>query len=232
MLIHLSTYPQGEVSIVPQILSLMAILSTLLAFPVFDRDDNDFMCIKVKSNGFESSDCFPLYLNTEAFWDDERSEGWAGAIRTAALFGIVAGVLGFVSFSLLLTATCFPLKPRKVLSIVIMLAVSAFCAIFTLIAGAADACKFVGSTSCNKESVHVAQGASAMIFAFFLYIAACVMTTLYFIQTRRNYLNDSDSNHATAEETRNLAAAPAPAPTWETVAKDTAPAADNVEEAV
>jgi hypothetical protein len=170
----------------------MAAFSAIMAFPIFNVwvDDTpiNFMCIEIKRNGAIGSACFSLYLNTEDFWDNEDTEGWANAVQTAAFFGIFAAAMGFMAFALLVTASCFELMPRKLLSILILQGVSALFSLLTLVAGAADGCEAFGfEDDCDKESVRIETGAGFMIFAFFIYIAAGTMTSLYFLKVKREH---------------------------------------------
>jgi len=68
-------------------------------------------------------------------------------INSAAVFGIFSTAAGFVAFSLLLTATCFKLAPRRILACAIIFAVCFLLSILTLIAGAADVCKASSATA-------------------------------------------------------------------------------------
>jgi hypothetical protein len=204
---HRSTYPQGDISIIPQLLTLMAAFSTLMAFPVFNWEDGvvNFMCVEVEQNKVTRHVCTPLILNTEIYWQDDDAEGWAGAIRTAALFGIFAAGGGFMAFALLSTATCFVLTPRRLLSVLIVQGVCAVLTIFTLVAGAADVCKHLElGSGCENERSRIDTGAGFMICAFFLYIAAGIMTFFYFIKVR------SDHTPIPKEETKMLIQSAAP----------------------
>jgi uncharacterized MnhB-related membrane protein len=180
-----STYPQGQVSIVPQLLTLMAAVASLLPWSWFGYSVN-FLCIAYTVNGSSNSECSPLLLNQELYWSSSSTQGWAAAIQAAAVFAIFGTVLGFVAFSLLVTATCFELSTRKILTIVIMQGVAALLSILTLIAGAADVCKASGySSSCSRDGVHVETGAGFEIFAFLLYLAALGVTLFWYFQLRR-----------------------------------------------
>jgi hypothetical protein len=167
----------------------MAAFATLMAFPVFDAADEprNFLCIEIQAGGSQGFDCGPLYLNSPEYWQNEETEGWAGAVQAAAVFGIFAAAMGFVSFALLMTATCFSLAPRRLLSILIMQVICAVFTILTFVAGAADACKKAGldDTPCETEKIRIEEGAGFMLFAFFLYIAAGVMTFFFFREARR-----------------------------------------------
>jgi hypothetical protein len=168
----------------------MAAFSNLMAFPVLNRDEINFMCIQVKTNGETYKECSPLYLNTERYWEFDDTDGWAGAIRTAALFGIVAAAGGFMAFALLASASCFVLIPRRLLSVLIMQGVCAILTLLTLVAGAADVCKLYVANSgndCKKDESHFDTGAGFMLFACFLYIAAGVMTYFYFRKVHREH---------------------------------------------
>jgi hypothetical protein len=164
-----------------------------------------------------------LYLNTEDFWDDVDAKGWANAVQTAAFFGIFAAAMGFMAFALLVTASCFPLMPRRLLSILILQGISALFSLLTLVAGAADGCEAAGFTDadddCDKENVRIETGAGFMIFAFFIYIAAGIMTSLYFIKVQR------EQEPLPKEETKSLKnnASPFPSGTRVTVTKTILP---------
>jgi hypothetical protein len=135
--------------------------------------------------------CGSLYLNTPTYWSDPES-GDFGAAQAAAVFAIFSTALGFVAFSLLATATCFELEPRRILTIVIMQGVAAFCSILTLIAGAVDLCNGLCS-----QKMRVDTGAGFEIFAFLLYLAALAVTLLWYLQVRRE-------RNKPKEETRSL----------------------------
>jgi len=212
----------------------MAAFASIMAFPIFNwhragdpEAPINFMCMELKITAGDDdsrteSACFSLYLNTEDFWDDEDSDGWAGAVQTAAFFGIFATAMGFMAFALLVTASCFPLMPRRLLSILILQGVSALFSILTLVAGAADGCDAAGykdTNNCEKESVRIETGAGFMIFACFIYIAAGVMTLFYFLKVKREHALLPE------EETKSLKnnASPFPSETTATVTKTILP---------
>lgn len=210
-----STYPHGDAIILPQLLTLMAVFSSLMAFPVLNWDGNySFMCVQPESNGETGSGvCFPLALNSQTFWQNDSAEGWAGAVQAGALFGIFAVSSGFFALSLLFTAICFRLKPRRILSVLILQAVAAFFSIFTLVAGAADACEYAGISDCSKSKSRMATGASFMLFAFFIYIAAGAVTALFFLEVRKEHTplpNKQETQPLTHKPTmpHEMAAAP------------------------
>lgn len=182
-------------SIVPQLLTLMAAVASLLPWPWFGYTTN-FLCIEYTASGSSSFRCGQLYLNQEDYWSSSSAQGWAAAIQTASVFAIFATALGFVTFSLLVTATCFELATRKILTIVIMQGVAALFSILTLIAGAADVCKVTGSSSCSRDGIRIGTGAGFEIFAFLLYLAALVVTLLWYRALRREA--------TPKEETRSL----------------------------
>jgi hypothetical protein len=184
----------------PQLLTLMAAAASLLPWPWLGYSIS-FLCIEVEvtigntsSNNYE---CFGLYLNTPEYWSSPES-GDFGAAQAAAVFAIFSTALGFVTFSLLVTATCFELEARRILTIVIMQGVAAFCSILTLIAGAVDICG--GTTNCSQK-MRVETGAGFEIFAFLIYLAALAVTLLWYLQVRR------ESNKP-KEETRSLVESP------------------------
>ena len=180
----------GADPIWPQVLSLMAFVSTVFAFPVFDWDDEtrNFMCIRFSVGGSDNYGCSPLRLSDPAFWADSDAKGWAAAIQTAAFFGVVACAAGFIVLCQLMIATCFVLKPRHLLMCVCLQVACIVLCIFTLVAGAADICKLAGTASCDKKGVHISTGAGFMLFGFFAHIAALVMTTLFFVKVRNESL--------------------------------------------
>jgi hypothetical protein len=135
------------------------------------------LCIEnTSSNNYE---CGGLYLNTPVYWSSPES-GDFGAAQAAAVFAIFSTALGFVSFSLLVTATCFELEARRILTIVIMQGVAAFCSILTLIAGSVDVC----DGACSQK-MRVETGAGFEIFAFLIYLAAIAVNLLWYRQLRR-----------------------------------------------
>ena len=198
-----STYPQGQVSIIPQLLTLLAAAASILVWPIFGYS-LDFMCIETSagSSGSTSYDCYPLVLNDPTYWSGSDSKGWAAAIQAAAIFAIFAAILGFMSFSLLATATCFVLEPRTILAVIIIQSLAAFFAILTLIAGAADVCKESGITTCNREKFHVETGAGFEICAFLLYLAALGVTSYWYHQVRQ--LDDPSTVNHPEEQTKAL----------------------------
>ena len=184
----LSTYPQGDAVILPQILTVMAAFSTIMAFPVLTYQDGewDFICIQVETDGGSSStECTGLFLNQNSYWNNDDTKGWASALRAATMFGIFAAVAGVLAATLWTTATCFVMKPVRLLTILIMLAVGAFGSIFTLIGGVADVCKAKNLDNCSRENVRVETGAGFMIAAFLLYIASGVLTGLMYLQVKK-----------------------------------------------
>lgn len=182
---HISTYPDGEISIVPQILSLMAAFSTIMAFDMVKFGDTSTRYFMCKETGDDDAVCFPLVLNDPSYYENSSDEGWASAIQAGALFGIVAAVTGCFALALLITSTCFSLKPRRILAIIILQAIACFFSIFSLIAGAANVCKGVPGDACDDKRGRLHEGALFMMAAFFLYIAAIVMNFFYFATARR-----------------------------------------------
>lgn len=171
--------------IIPQLLNLMAVVSTIFAFPIFNPFTNkeyNFLCIEYEVHGAASYGCSPLYLNNENYWSEPTRKGWAGAIQAAAVFGILAAAIGFIAFSLLATASCFVLKLRRVLAIVILDVVCAVLSILTLIAGASDVCRNIDG--CTTDKARIDTGAGFMIFAFIFYLAAGGMTLWWFFELR------------------------------------------------
>jgi hypothetical protein len=138
-----------------------------------------FVCID--TDPYIGETCFGLYLNTPEYWSSPES-GNFGAAQAAAVFAIFSTALGFMSFSLLVTATCFELEARRILTIVIMQGVAAFCSILTLIAGSVDIC---GGTSNCSQKMRVETGAGFEIFAFLIYLAAIAVNLLWYRQLRR-----------------------------------------------
>ena len=132
----------------------------------------NFTCIETSNTDYE---CVGLYLNTPTYWSGDFS-----AARAAAVFAIFSTALGFVAFSLLATATCFELAPRRILTVIIMQGIAAFCSILTLIAGAVDVCNGL----CSQQ-MHIATGAGFEIFAFLIYLAAIAVTLLWYRELRR-----------------------------------------------
>jgi hypothetical protein len=173
----------------------MAAVASLLPWPWLGYSDV-FLCIEYTLSGSSSSQCEPLYLNQPEYWSTSSTQGWAAAIQTAAVFAIFGTTLGFVAFSLLVTATCFELSARKILTIVIMQGVAALFCILTLIAGAANVCKGITSSSCSRDGIRVETGAGFEIFAFLLYLAALTVTFFWYLQLRREV--------TPKEETRSL----------------------------
>lgn len=176
---------------IPQLLTLMAEFSTLMAFPVLNwAGEFNFFCYQVRSvqqyQDVSDSICSPLYLNSELYWKGEDTEGWAGALMVAALFGILASALGFMALALLLSACCFELSSRRIGWIVNLQLISAFFAIMTLVGGVADACKGTGldNGSCDTDKVRMATGAGFMLFAFFLFCSAAYMTRSFHDQVQ------------------------------------------------
>lgn len=175
----------GDKPIIPQLLTLMAVVATVLAFPImnpFTDTDYNFMCVEYEINEVEGYQCIPLYLNNQVYWSDSTRKGWAGAIQAAAIFGILAVASGFMAFSLLATASCFVLKLRRLLAIVILDVVCAVFTLLTFIAGGADICQ--NQENCVKQSVRVETGAGFMIFALIFYIAAGGATAFWFYELR------------------------------------------------
>ena len=194
-----STYPMGQDPIWPQIVSLMAVVSTISAFSVFDWDDEErnFMCFRASlGGGTEDFECFPLRLSDPSFWSDSDAKGWAAAVQTAAVFGILACTAGFVALCQLLLATCFVLSTRQVLVVVFLHLACAVLSIFTLVAGAADICKAVNDV-CEKEGVHMDTGAGFMLFGFFAHLAALALTGRLFLKLRRESLPAEEAQSLT-----------------------------------
>lgn len=169
----------------------MAAASTLLAFDIVkfgNGDTRNFMCKSVKVRDNQDFDCFPLILNDVAFYGDDDTAGWARAIQVGAVFGVVAAATGTFACSLLFTSTCFGLSARRIVTIGILQACAGFFSILSLMAGAADVCKYADlgdNVACDNGRARLDQGALFMLAAFFLYIAAIVMNFGYLQHVRR-----------------------------------------------
>eukprot|EP00567_Pseudictyota_dubia_P000636 CAMPEP_0197468146 /NCGR_PEP_ID=MMETSP1175-20131217/65931_1 /TAXON_ID=1003142 /ORGANISM="Triceratium dubium, Strain CCMP147" /LENGTH=313 /DNA_ID=CAMNT_0043004241 /DNA_START=115 /DNA_END=1056 /DNA_ORIENTATION=- len=192
------SYPQGIASVIPQLLALMALFSSLAAFPIFGYSTY-FGCFEYTiSSGTQGSsssstsvptgnECYGLYLNSEPYWNvaADESNGWAAALQTAAVFGIFAAIAGFLSLGILFAATCFELPPRRILGAGVALVTSAILSLLTLVGGATDICKRIypptptTTTTCSNQGFRVETGAAFEIFAALLYIAATATTFLF-----------------------------------------------------
>ena len=179
------------------LLTLMGAFCACMAFPAlnFITGSVDFICVRVKV-GTDSYDheCSPLYLNHEKYWSVRENEGWADAMQAGAIFGILAAAIGFLTFSVLLTASCFTLRPRRILILWIFQVVAAVLSILTLSAGGLDACKALGkkqqnpTLNCETDDLFIARGAGFMIAGFFCYVVAAVMTFFYFWEARKQHV--------------------------------------------
>ena len=186
---YLSTYPQGDAFIVPQILTLMAFVCTIMVFPylnIFSDETVDFMCFLVSSwqTGDTGSGCAPLSLNHPAYWSNGST--WAISLQIGAACGVLACACGFVALSLLLTSNCFVLKARKVRSIAVLQALAGLFSALTLVGAKLNACEAAGfrENSCYIEEIHLGTGANSMIFAFIFYVPATFTTVLLYRQCK------------------------------------------------
>lgn len=186
MVYHNSTYPHGERPILPQILTLMAFFCSIRIFPLWSNID--FGCFEFTHRYYNShsrTECYQLrvgssYDITEADW------------QVGATFGAFAATLGAIALSLLFTATCFAIKPRRAKVAMILLIISSVCEILTFIAAAAFVSPYV------ESSFHLAKGGVFAIFAILLYIAAAIATGKYYKSINQ------DSLHANPRRTSAL----------------------------
>ena len=179
----------GDSVILPQILSLMALVATLQAFDVTSWNyQPEFMC-KVFDSDYASSVgapaiCFPLLLSGKEYinFPDDDAKGWAAAIQAAAMLGISACLCGAVAFFLLMSATCFALRPLRLVIIRGLIVAAALCSLLTLIAALADVCKAApdddDDVGCSTDGVLMEEGALSMIAGFILHFVSCLSTFL------------------------------------------------------
>jgi hypothetical protein len=143
------------------------------------------MCKEFDDSG-GTTECIALRLSDQKYYNQGDS-GWANAARVGAFFGIIAAIAGFFSFALLSTGTCFALKPRRLLVILVLQAVAAFFSMFSLVAGAVDICDSGGrGTGCDDKRARIDTGAGFMIAASFLFMGAIAATGLYLTEVRKN----------------------------------------------
>jgi hypothetical protein len=184
-----SSYPDGEASIVPQIFTLMAAVSTIMAFDIVkigtDSSTRNFMCKEIAESG-GTTECIALRLSDQEYYN-QGDRGWANAARVGAFVGIIAAIAGFFSFALLSTGTCFALKPRRLLVILVLQAAAAFFSMLSLVAGAVDVCGAGGrGTGCGDKRARIDTGAGFMLAASFLFMGAIAATGLYWTEVRKN----------------------------------------------
>jgi hypothetical protein len=201
--IVLSSYPQGKISLMPQLMAFLALFSTLMAFPAFHFGTNsitNFMCYDL----YELDDiCVPLTINSPLFWQklpstSFKDDEWAVFIKVAAVFGVLAGGLGFLAFWLLATASCFALTSKRLKQVMLCQIISAIFSMLTLLAAKADPCQNnpfvqavfytddhfnqvanVESLGCTKGQTRLDIRAVCMIFASVLHLVGFFVTNGY-----------------------------------------------------
>jgi hypothetical protein len=194
----------------PQLMAFLALVSTLMAFPVFQFGSNsspNFMCYDLN----ELDDiCVPLSISSPLYWQELpstsslKNEEWAAFIKVAAVFGVLAGGLGFLAFWLLVTASCFALTSKRLKQVMLCQFISALFSMLTLLAAKADPCQntafveqgiwYEGNTThysdnysalndeyewCTKEQTRLDTGAVCMIFASVLHLVGFFVTNGY-----------------------------------------------------
>jgi hypothetical protein len=206
----LSSYPQGEVSIMPQLVAFLALFSTLMAFPAFHFGNNEvgssnFMCYDLNDLG---DICVPLSITSPLYWQalpstSHKDDEWAVFVKVAAVFGVLAGGLGFLAFGLLASGSCFALTSKRLKQVVLCQITSALFSMLTMLAAKADPCQYYtyvqsgieyytnstddyqnqgynyASAGCTKEQTRLDTGAICMIFASLLHLVGCVVTNEY-----------------------------------------------------
>ena len=156
-------------------------------------DEFNFLCYELslsapysQQTAYESV-CSPLYLGSDSYWNTVDDNEWAGALKVAALFGILAGILGSVLCAILASASCFALSAYSIHAAFLLQLVCGVCTIMTLTGGAADACAAKQNQEnrwCSKDKVRIDTGAGFMIFSFFLFCVAAFPTYQYLIFVR------------------------------------------------
>jgi hypothetical protein len=151
--------PDGARHLLSQVICLMA-LGTSFAMWVTQWADVDFGCWW-DSDRSNSPICFSIPFNSQFYWsvEDDR-KGWAGAIRFAALVGVVATSIGIVLGWMLFTSCCFAISTRRLLTLSILAITASVLQLLTLVAGAADPCKGTSGEFCSKGRFRVDTGAS------------------------------------------------------------------------
>lgn len=194
-----SSYPQGHLSFLPQVLAVAALIASFSAFAIghADRYTIDswfyFLCIqfKIRGSSYSSSytyhdECYALELTSPYFWEeDEEDYNWAWPIQLAAVIAIFIFIAGSLATMVLLSATCFELPPKTLTRLAIVYLFCAPWSLFTLIAGAVDVCKKVNREFADMECERVGAGTrlqaggTMMIFAAFFYVLAAISVFSY-----------------------------------------------------
>lgn len=175
-----SSYPQGDRPILGQIYALIAVICSVGVFPLWDMDGSyDFMC--------KGNHCFPLKLTSQEYYADDGAS-W-GAARAGAIMAVLASMVGFVGLSLLMTATCFPLNPRRLLSITVLFGVATLLQAFTFVAGVADPCR---TGRCGDLDIKT--GALFSIFAIIFYVISTYVVCSFYVHVTYGHDGDADAN--------------------------------------
>lgn len=155
------SYPQGHLSVFPQILSLIATIVALTALPWpgwlyedTDQTGHVFMYLEhysfskvtvyddqgYSNTVYTGSPIRPFYLRLSdpAYWEGSNDAGWYWKIQLGAFFGIMAVVVGFIALAVLFTACCFPLEVRTIRKIALAHATASVLSLLTLTALATD----------------------------------------------------------------------------------------------
>jgi hypothetical protein len=182
-----SSFPHGEVIVLPLILSTLAVVSSLLTFGLLSFKGEDskptYGCIEYDLDNARKDQCFSLLLNDKTFWSDGVSDEWAPTIQTGAAFGILAVVMGIIAWAMLLSGTCLELKPRRLLIVRLLLLLATITGLLTLIAAAADVCELAKSggtvntgSKCDMKRFRLGYGGIAMMIGCGLHLLALVTT--------------------------------------------------------
>ena len=214
-----SSYPQGEVSFLPQLIAAVPIIMSWAALPWtpwFDGESFPYACIEWKENGRQNYQCFGLHLSDEDYWDPSLGRGkrWGVAIQMGTLFGIISLLVGGTAYVFLLSSMCFSLTAMKLRIIQIAFLVASFFAFMVITALGVDECSSddrrrlddtefgsgsfsggsVSGDKCEREGVHLMEGGVMFFLAFIFYILAAGSVEFY----RRSVSEDAGESTSKA----------------------------------
>lgn len=195
-------YPQGQVSFLPTIIALSALVCNYLMFLPFRGDDEKpFMCLPTNHTNYSPSlrfQCPQLRLVDTSYWSDSGNldEGQGGKIQAAAFMGIVATIGAAYAFMTLASAMCFNLNGRRICSVFVVQVCSAVFSllsifIFMLVNFCADENKSdvsfsrgepsssSSTSTCSRLRPRLEHGAVAAISACIFHLAGCMTVWWY-----------------------------------------------------
>ncbi|CAB9502600.1 unknown protein [Seminavis robusta] len=145
-------YPQGQASLLPQMLAIAALVCCFYAIPWTPGSwfpEVGFLCMHLDGRDSNYS-CGPLRLVDPGYWSGDKGKYWP--VQLGALFAIISAILGSIATLYLFGAICFHLSKKTVLNISKTFLACALFSVLTFVAAALDICDILGYSSSGSSS--------------------------------------------------------------------------------